>query len=772
MESNESDKVDKSTSGQYVFISYKSEEKTRADKIKSFLEQNDFKWWMAPDSLDQMGTQDYSADIFSAIRECSCLIFAVSPSSLSSKWVNREVKYAMDKCGKPIIPFVVSAIPDEIQEKNPLFIILAMEKQILNSACTWDMEVLMPYLNKAFGCSRRIARSLVVASNGATGQQENQKSSNVKTESNEGADEGAEQATSLLKEGMRLEWTDPPKAVTCFREAASLWNREAWHHYGDMLFNGRGVKKDVDAAFVCYRKCDDSDAWIQYNLGRCHLHFAQERGDLKEGVEAVAWLRKSAERGVPWACVKMGDCYRDGIGVQQDDGEAMKWYRHALEEEGRTTYADVGAVQWAEFCIGCLFRDGRGVGKDPAEALRWFHKAALRDSDAADSALTAAAEVLAEREGGKLDWRQFRIIHGVRIRDASGRWVPLAGLVASNRGIFVGVFCDVLQLNIRNSLPNDNPAWPFALSISEHCGIPEGCFGAAVVVPETLRGSGVDFPFWAVQESHLTDVMLNASVVEPPDWLGNRQDIIRKLETLPMSSEGAEKNALMHFNAPVPEWEDGAELLEKVEQPSRQLIRLAEQAVEELERSGKSSIADNIRTWLVKKDALKTGVVKMLILPGGAKMEMIYCAPGEFVMGSPEDEKGRDKKETQHKVKLTKGFWLGRCPITQEQWQSVMGSNPSHFKGDAHLPVENISWHDCKKFVEKVKSFAKQQLGGEARFPTEAEWEYACRAGTRTAYYWGNALNGDKATAMETIRAVPPRKARAWGRPRLSVDMV
>ena len=169
-----------------------------------------------------------------------------------------------------------------------------------------------------------------------------------------------EKAESLLEEGMRLEWTDPPKAVTCFREAASLGNREAWHHFGDMLFNGRGVKKDVDAAFVCYRKCDDSDAWIQYNLGRCHLHFAQERGDLKEGVEAVAWLRKSAERGVPWACVKMGDCYRDGIGVQQDDGEAMKWYRHALEEEGRTTYADVGAVQWAEFCIGCLLRDGRG----------------------------------------------------------------------------------------------------------------------------------------------------------------------------------------------------------------------------------------------------------------------------------------------------------------------------------------------------------------------------------------------------------------------------
>lgn len=78
-----------------------------------------------------------------AIRKCCCLIFAVFPSSLSSKWVSREVKYANDICGKPIVPFVVSAIPDEIQEESSLFIQLMIEKQILNSTCTWDMGVLI-----------------------------------------------------------------------------------------------------------------------------------------------------------------------------------------------------------------------------------------------------------------------------------------------------------------------------------------------------------------------------------------------------------------------------------------------------------------------------------------------------------------------------------------------------------------------------------------------------------------------------------------------------
>ncbi len=173
----------------------------------------------------------------------------------------------------------------------------------------------------------------------------------------------------------------------------------------------------------------------------------------------------------------------------------------------------------------------------------------------------------------------------------------------------------------------------------------------------------------------------------------------------------------------------------------------------------------------------KTGDVKTLVLPGGAEMEMVYCAPGEFMMGSPESEEGRFDDEVLHRVKLTKGFWFGKCSVTQGQWQSVMGNNPAEFKGDARLPVENVSWDDCKAFIDKVKSAAKQQLGGEARFPTEAEWEYACRAGTTTAYFWGNALNGERANCdgnypcgtdkkgpyLEKTTPVGRYGANAWG---------
>ena len=122
---------------------------------------------------------------------------------------------------------------------------------------------------------------------------------------------------------------------------------------------------------------------------------------------------------------------------------------------------------------------------------------------------------------------------------------------------------------------------------------------------------------------------------------------------------------------------------------------------------------------------------KTLILPGGATMEMIYVAPGSFMMGSPTSVASRGDDETQHRVTLSQGFWLGKYEVTQRQWRSVMGYNPSefHFGGD-DKPVDSVSWFCCQKFIRKVN----EQLNCGARLPTEAEWEYACRAGTTGAY--------------------------------------
>ena len=162
------------------------------------------------------------------------------------------------------------------------------------------------------------------------------------------------------------------------------------------------------------------------------------------------------------------------------------------------------------------------------------------------------------------------------------------------------------------------------------------------------------------------------------------------------------------------------------------------------------ALADSEYDHVLEIAEFKPGDVKVIELPGGAKMEMVWCPPGSFTMGSPTSEKGRDKDEKQHRVTLTEGFWMGKFEVTQHQWESVMGkrkclwwdvdNNPSWFKSP-DCPVESVSWEDCQKFVAKVNATGKVRVS----LPTEAQWEYACRAGTTTPYSFGSSLNGDKA---------------------------
>ena len=125
--------------------------------------------------------------------------------------------------------------------------------------------------------------------------------------------------------------------------------------------------------------------------------------------------------------------------------------------------------------------------------------------------------------------------------------------------------------------------------------------------------------------------------------------------------------------------------------------------------------------------APKPGEAKTVDLGGGVTMDFVWCPPGEFLMGSPVDEKNREFDERQHRVKISCGFYLGKFEVTQAQWERVMGSNPSGFKNAGrNAPVENVSWDDCQAFCRKA--------GSGLRLPTEAEWEYACRAGTTGAF--------------------------------------
>ncbi|MDR1612643.1 MAG: formylglycine-generating enzyme family protein [Planctomycetota bacterium] len=155
---------------------------------------------------------------------------------------------------------------------------------------------------------------------------------------------------------------------------------------------------------------------------------------------------------------------------------------------------------------------------------------------------------------------------------------------------------------------------------------------------------------------------------------------------------------------------------------------------------------------------LPGNVSEVVDLIGNVSMGFASIPAGSFSMGSPASEQGRHNDEVQHQVTITKPFYLGIYEVTQEQWKAVMGSDPSHFKGDKK-PVEQVSWDDAAEFCRK----ASQMTGQKFRLPTEAEWEYACRAGTATAYNTGDTLTKDKANfGSGETRDVGSYSPNAW----------
>jgi len=144
-----------------------------------------------------------------------------------------------------------------------------------------------------------------------------------------------------------------------------------------------------------------------------------------------------------------------------------------------------------------------------------------------------------------------------------------------------------------------------------------------------------------------------------------------------------------------------------------------------------------------------------LDLGGGVMLDLVLIRPGKFLMGS---ETAADEKPV-HEVTISQQFYLGKYEVTQAQWEAVMGSNPSYIKG-ASLPVEQVSWEDCQLFIEKLNGKGV----GTFRLPTEAEWEYACRAGT-TGDYAGDLaeLAWYNANSESKTHPVGTKKPNPWG---------
>ena len=137
--------------------------------------------------------------------------------------------------------------------------------------------------------------------------------------------------------------------------------------------------------------------------------------------------------------------------------------------------------------------------------------------------------------------------------------------------------------------------------------------------------------------------------------------------------------------------------------------------------------AASAETTPESKTANKAGDRKTVVI-NGVEFAFRWAPAGTFSMGAPKTEEGRFDDEIPHQVTLTKGFWIMETEVTQKQWKAVMGNDPARFQDD-NKPIECVSWADCQEFCKKCA-----QSGVKLELPTEAQWEYACRAGGTTAY--------------------------------------
>jgi len=162
------------------------------------------------------------------------------------------------------------------------------------------------------------------------------------------------------------------------------------------------------------------------------------------------------------------------------------------------------------------------------------------------------------------------------------------------------------------------------------------------------------------------------------------------------------------------------------------------------------------------------GTEVTIMLPGGVPLVMELIPAGTFMMGRYAGEQDSYPwEDPEHEVTLANDFYLGKYKVTQAQWKALMGNNPSHFVGDLNRPVESVSWNDAQDFIAALNLLGQ----GVFRLPSEAEWEYACRAGTTTRFYWGDDPEYTLITSYAwyehnsagTMHPVGQKAPNAWG---------
>lgn len=184
----------------------------------------------------------------------------------------------------------------------------------------------------------------------------------------------------------------------------------------------------------------------------------------------------------------------------------------------------------------------------------------------------------------------------------------------------------------------------------------------------------------------------------------------------------------------------------------------------ELKERERMAAEANKKTEAVKAAFVASNGGDTIALAPNVEMTVAFIGPGSFTMGSSSNEEGHSSNENQVEVTLSQSFWLAKTELTQAQWEAVMGSNPSQFKGP-NLPVENVSWEDAQAFIAKLNDKQILPEGWKFALPTEAQWEYACRAGEKRPYSGGSLDEAGwyAGNSGGKTNEVAKKKPNAWG---------
>jgi len=363
-----------------------------------------------------------------------------------------------------------------------------------------------------------------------------------------------------------------------------------------------------------------------------------------------------------------------------------------------------------------------------------------------------------------------------RRRRAAGKWLTvLAVLAALAAGGYFGwayyrdYQAEQAALELKAQERELRRARRGALAAQFGAAMEQGSFSEARATLETLQREGFDVAGEARRLKNMEQAN-RALLIKQFEGAEQVGDIERMKEVhREMAAFRPDEPMLADWDARLAEFQSRAERARQIEtlwsefrrlRETRRLHR-AERALARLENLGAPVATE--RAMLVRNESL----------PGGARMRFRWIPPGGFVMGSPRDESDRGDDETPHEVTLTRGFWLGETEVTQAQWASVMNGEPSAFEG-VNRPVERITWRQAQDFIEALNSHAGRDL---FRLPTEAEWEYACRADTKGPFYTGASLNaaeanydgnypyngGAKGVYLRETAAVASYQPNPWG---------